>query len=195
MITRNALIQRIRQPGPDVARRHDGLHNLQPSPTPFHRERRFTLAVRELVLHAQVDQIPGADLHVGDALRVPHAGRRREGRARRIPLRGAGRVGAELAVQEEEFRRGEPLVEERFEWVGVVVQHGFHRFEPVRDVVRGVVPPAAAHPPLVVAVAAAGVVMQRAAVELELIDVGVEGSGDDHIIVLEGLGYYVGVQR
>ena len=87
------------------------------------------------------------------------------------------------------------MVEERLEWVGVVVQHGFHGFEPVRDVVRGVVPPAATHAPFVVAVAAAGVVMERTTVELELVDVGVKGSGNDHVIVLEGLGYYVSIQR
>ena len=101
IITRHALIQRIGQVGPDIAGRHHGLHNLQPGPTARHRERRFTLAIRELVLHAQIHEVPGADLHVRDALRVPQAGRRGEGRAGRVTLRGARRVGAELAVHEE----------------------------------------------------------------------------------------------
>ena len=195
MITRHALILRIRQPGPDIAGRHHSLHNLRVSPTTLHGKRRLLLTIRELVLRIHVPQIPSTDLHVSDTLRVPHSRRRGQGRSGRVPLRGARGVGAELAVHEEQFGRGKPLVEEGFERVGVVVQHVFQGFEAVGNVVRGIVPPAAAHAPFVVAPAAAGVVVQRAAVELELVDVGVQGSSDDHVVVLEGLGYYVRVQR
>ena len=195
MITRHALILRIRQPGPDIAGRHHSLHNLRVSTTTLHRKRRFLFTIRKLMIRIQVFEIPSADLHIGDTLRVPHSRRRGQGCARRVPLRGARGVGAELAVHEEQLGCGKPLVEEGFERVGVVVQHVFQGFEAVGNVICGIVPPAAAHAPFVVAPAAAGVVVQRAAVELELVDVGVQGSGDDHVVVLKGLGYYVRVQR
>lgn len=139
----------------------------------FHRERRLTVAIRVLMLHAQVQRIPGADLHVGDTLRMPDTSRRTQGGPGRIALGGAGGIGAELAVQEQQLGGGDAQAEERFEGVGVVVQHILLGFEAVGDAVRAVVPPATAHSPLVVTIATTRLVSIRAAVELEFVDVGV----------------------
>ena len=193
-ITRNALIRGISQIRPDVARRHGRRNKFPRTIAVFHRERRLAVAIRVLMLHAQVHRIPGADLQVGDTLRLPDTSRSTQGGSGRVALGGASGIGTKLAIQEQQLGGGDAQVEERFEGFGVVVQHVLLGFKAVGDAVRAIVPPATTHTPLVVTIATTRLVSIRAAVQLEFVDVGVQSAGDDHLVILERLRDNIGVQ-
>lgn len=154
--------------------------------------RDFRRAVRKRVrLRVDLGQIPGADLHVAQAIRRRAAGGRIHDR-----LAALGRVRslrAEIGAFEK-IRAARVPVEEIL--IIAVEVLGLFRciVESVADIGGRIVPESRALTVLAVALAAARIPVQRSAVAGEGVDVGVDLAGDDDVVDLVGLRYNVGVE-
>lgn len=191
------LLPSLRDIHAQVIVRHPRLRQIEPVAAVLEREVAGAGTVGKLLLLAQEGGLPAADLQVGDALGVPDAGGRAQLGTRGVSLGRARGVGADLAAAEEQLGRGDALVEELLEGVGVVEPEVLLALQAVGDVLFAVVPPVRTHAPGVVAPLAAEVVtvVRGGGVGGEVVGAGVDGAGDDDVVVLERLADDVRLQR
>lgn len=155
--------------------------------------RDFRRTVRERIrLRVDLGQIPGADLHVAQAIRRRAAGGSVHDRL--TALRRVRRLRAEIGAFEKDLTRRVPV--EEILVLGVeVLGLGLRIVERIGDGGGRVVPEGRALAVLAVTLAAARVPVESGAVTGKGVDVGVDLAGDDDVADLVGLRYDVGVER